>query len=183
VSSLLSNVEAYKVDAAVSLARDVIASGGRPLLLTTRKATAAALGEALQCPVVDGDTPPQERQAILAAAPCGAATMYSVTTGIDLVGYDHVIFTGLDWIPATLLQAEARAHRIGQLRHVHVHYLIGMGTLDEIVRERVIDRLGMFEAVIGGAEGDEAAMAQDLGGGSEDLIAGIVTAARESVAA
>lgn len=172
VQALLSNVEAYKVDAAVELTQEIAASGGRPLLLTTRKETARDLGKRLPgSVVVDGDTDAADRGAMLADARIGIATMYSVTTGIDLVGYDSVIFCGLDWLPSTLLQAEARVHRIGQTRAVAVWYLVGQGTLDEVVRERVIDRLDTFEE-IGGRSSD--GLAQDLRGGSdEELLASL----------
>lgn len=167
VQSLLSNVEAYKIDAAVELAQEIVASGSRPLLLTTRKDTAQQLGRRLNAVVVDGDTDVSKRAAELRDAPIGVATMYSVTTGIDLVGFDSVIFTGLDWLPSTLLQAEARVHRIGQTRGVQIWYLIGLGTLDEIVRERVIDRLDAFDE-IAGASSD--GLAVDLRGGTDDEL-------------
>jgi hypothetical protein len=181
VSSLLSNVEGYKITAACDLAREVVAAGGRALILTTRKATAATIGEALGAPVVDGDTDPQERQAQLADATIGVATMYSVTTGIDLTGYDHVIFTGLDWVPSTLLQAEDRIHRLGQDRPCTIYYLIGTGTLDEVVRERVIERLDTIAKTVGGS--GETGLAADLGGGSEDdLIAAMIAAVQKAAA-
>jgi hypothetical protein len=37
------------------------------------------------------------------------------------------------WVPANLLQAEDRAHRIGQVNPVNVRYLCAAGTLDDIV--------------------------------------------------
>jgi SWI/SNF-related matrix-associated actin-dependent regulator 1 of chromatin subfamily A len=172
VQSLLSNVEEYKIDAATELAREIVAGGGRVLLLTTRKATAAALGQRLNAPVVDGDTPADERRAVIADAPIGIATMYSVTTGIDLVGFDSVVFVGLDWTPSTLLQAEARVHRIGQTRAVGIWYLVGIGTLDEVVKDRVIGKLDTFEA-IAGASSD--GLREDLRGGTDDeILAGLV---------
>lgn len=181
VSALLSNIEEYKVDAAVALAKEALANGSRCLLLTTRKATAAALGEALQAPVVDGDTPAADRRAVIADAPIGVATMYSVTTGIDLVGFDVVIFTGLDWIPSTLLQAEARVHRIGQTRNVTIFYLVGLGTLDEVVRGRVIERLDTFDTIVGN---DTTGMGDDFrGGDTESLLASIVANITEANAA
>lgn len=181
VSELLSGVEEYKIDAAIDLARDVLAAGGRPLILTTRKATARTIGEELQAPVADGDVTPDQREALLRDGPVGVATIYAVTTGIDLVAYDTIIMVGLDWLPSTLLQAEARIHRLGQeATSVTIRYLIGLGTLDEVVRERVIERLETWDTIAGGG-GDEAAMAQELRGGTEDeLIAGIVESLRKS---
>lgn len=168
VGSLLSQVESYKVDAALSLARDVLASGGRPLLLTTRKATAQQLSDELRCPCAHGDVPPDKRRAVLLSGDGAAvSTIYAVTTGIDLTEFDCIIFTGLDWVPSTLLQAEARIHRIGQLRGVTIYYLVGVGSIDEVVRERVIDRLEIIAALAGG---DEAGFAVELGGNDDNLL-------------
>jgi SWI/SNF-related matrix-associated actin-dependent regulator 1 of chromatin subfamily A len=182
VSTLLGNVEAYKVAAAIELVGDIVIAGGRVLVLTTRVSTAKDLGLALGAPVVYGETPSNEREEILRDATIGVATMTSVTTGIDLVGYDHIVFTGLDWIPSVLLQAESRIHRIGQHRPVTIYYLVGVGTLDEVVRERVIERLETFDTITG-AQGDEGDLAKDLSGGSDDdLLAAMVAAVTRKAA-
>jgi superfamily II DNA or RNA helicase len=179
---MLSATEAHKVQPAIDLARDVLASGHRPLILTTRRETADAIGLALNCPVGHGDTSPDKRRDVLLSGDGAAvSTIFAVTTGIDLVEFDTVIFVGLDWVPSRILQAEARAHRIGQLRSVTVYFLIGRGTIDEVVRERVIERLDVFSIIVGGGRGDEAELSDDLQGESEDdLIASIVRRAKEA---
>jgi len=172
VSSLLSEVESYKVGAACALAAEALACGSRVLLLTTRKSTARELGLQLRAPVADGDVDVADRRALIADAPCAVATIYSVTTGINLTGFDQLIMVGLDWLPSTLLQGEARVHRISQERPVTITYLVGRGTLDEVVRERVLSRLGI-EADVLGASSD--GLADGLAGGSEEeLLAGLV---------
>lgn len=179
-SALLSQIETYKIDAAVELARGIREGGGNALILTTRKDTAAEIARALGCPAVDGDTPVAQRRAAIVEAPLACATIFSVTTGIDLTNFDHVIMVGLDWLPTTMLQGEARTHRPGQTRPVLVTYLIGTGTLDEIVRERVIDRLGTWES-LGGAGSD--GLAVDLAGGTEEeLLAAMAAACGRSAA-
>jgi len=168
VSQALSNCEPLKIPASLSLVRELLAEGARPLILTTRKATAEGIAAELECPFVHGEIPAAQRRARIADAPVAVATMYSVTTGIDLVGFDCAIFVGLDWVPSTLLQAEARIHRIGQDKPVTVYYLCAQGTVDEAVRARVIERLDTFSEIIGG--GDEAALARDLSA-QGDLLA------------
>ncbi len=166
-----TTAKAYKIDAAEALAREALANGSRALIFTTRKATAEALAARLGAPCVTGDVAADSRQALLVDASCGVATMYSVTTGIDLVGYDVAIFVGLDWVPSTVLQAESRIHRIGQSRNVSVFFLVGLRTLDEVVRSKVIERLDQFAAIAGGG-GDERELSGDLaGGGEEELLA------------
>lgn len=178
VGALLAHAESYKIDAAEALARDVMAAGSRPLLLTTRRDSARTLGERLVCPSVTGDDKAADRRAIIADAPCAAATLYSVEVGINLTGFDVVIFVGLDWVPARILQGEARIHRIGQDRPCTIYYLIARGTVDEIIRARVIERLEQFAAITG-AKGDELGLRGDLAPESEDeLLADIVSVAK-----
>jgi SNF2 family DNA or RNA helicase len=182
IGRLLSGLEAHKLDAAAELAQELVAEGSRPLLLTTRIESARLLGERLCCPWVCGETPVNSRrEQLLAGTGPGIATIGSVLEGVDLVEFDVVIFVGLDWVPARLLQAESRAHRMGQRRSVQVIYLVCVGTLDELVRDRVIERLETFAAIVGGeAEGE---LAQTLRGGSEDdLLNAFIEAAKESAA-
>lgn len=182
IGRLLSGLEAHKLDAAAELAQELVAEGSRPLLLTTRIESARLLGERLCCPWVCGETPvSSRREQLLAGTGPGVATIGSVLEGVDLVEFDVVIFVGLDWVPARLLQAESRAHRMGQRRSVQVIYLVCAGTLDELVRDRVIERLETFAAIVGGeAEGE---LAQTLRGGSEDdLLRAFIEAAKENAA-
>ena len=44
-----------------------------------------------------------------------------------------VIFAEVHWTSAVMLQAEDRAHRIGQHNCVNIYYLFGEETLDEII--------------------------------------------------
>src|SRR6185369_11932334 len=136
-ASLLSDVEGYKVEAACELAQELISAGGAPLILTLRVSTAHEIADRLDAVCATGEIEKEKRAAILQGATCGVSTIYAVTEGIPLTNFDCVIMCGLDWVPAKLLQAEARPHRIGQNRNVRVFYLIGKGTIDEIVRERV----------------------------------------------
>lgn len=53
--------------------------------------------------------------------------------GFTLHASSNIIFAEMNWTPAVMLQAEDRAHRIGQKNSVNCHYLIGENTLDEIL--------------------------------------------------
>jgi SNF2 family DNA or RNA helicase len=187
---VLSACEDSKLPHAIELAREVIESGGTPLVLTLRKRSAWAIAQALGCTYVTGDVPADRRQEVLTnpvgdGTPpiAGAATIQSVTTGIPLVEFDTVIFVGLDWTPSTILQAEARPHRLGQKRSVQVFYLVALGTVDEIVRQRVIERLDLFATVTSAPAGDEAKLASALGGGEDEdsLLSSLVEAVRKEV--
>ena len=171
----LSAIEEHKIKAAIELVSDLRASGRRVLVFTLRRDTAAQIGKALDVPYVTGEHAPAERAKILGAVNCGVATIYSVTTAINLVNFDTCVFVGLDWVPSTLLQAEARTHRIGQDRDVIYYYLMGMGTLDETICAKVIERLDNFSAVVGSAK-EESELSGALRGNKsdDDLIADLI---------
>lgn len=173
VAALLSNVEEYKIKSAISLALDIVSDSGNCILVCTRTATADAIGKALNCPVVHGEnTAPHEREAILQSTNLAVATMYSIETGIDLVNYSHMIFVGLDWLPKTLLQTEDRIHRVGQSKPVTFYYLVGSGSIDEIVQNTVISRLAREDSILG--SGDSGLKTDLTGGTDADILNSLI---------
>ncbi|KAH7130402.1 SNF2 family N-terminal domain-containing protein [Dendryphion nanum] len=61
--------------------------------------------------------------------------------GINLTSAEDVIFLDEDWNPQITLQAEARAHRIGQTKKVTIYKLCTQGTVEEQMMRRIRKKL------------------------------------------
>ncbi|NXX47569.1 SMAL1 protein, partial [Tricholaema leucomelas] len=96
---------------------------------------------------IDGSTLSAERQSlcqkfqdsekqIVAVLSLTAANM-----GLTLSAADLVVFAELFWNPGILIQAEDRAHRIGQTSSVNVHYLVAKGTADDYLWPMIQEKI------------------------------------------
>lgn len=61
--------------------------------------------------------------------------------GINLTAASEVVFLDEDWNPQITLQAEARAHRIGQTQAVTIYKLCTQGTVEEQMMGRIRKKL------------------------------------------
>jgi len=61
--------------------------------------------------------------------------------GINLTSATEVVFLDQDWNPQITLQAEARAHRIGQTKPVTIYKLVSQGTVEEQMMGRIQKKL------------------------------------------
>ncbi|KXS19150.1 hypothetical protein M427DRAFT_132185 [Gonapodya prolifera JEL478] len=68
--------------------------------------------------------------------------------GINLETADTVILFDSDWNPQNDLQAMARAHRIGQTKHVNVYRFISKDTIEEDILERAKRKMVLEFALI-----------------------------------
>jgi len=70
--------------------------------------------------------------------------------GLTLTAASTVIFGEMVWTPGDLIQAEDRAHRIGQQSSVLVQYLHAKDTIDEIIWQSIKKKLDNLGAVLNG---------------------------------
>ncbi|THU89758.1 hypothetical protein K435DRAFT_781451 [Dendrothele bispora CBS 962.96] len=97
---------------------------------------------------------------------CFISSSRSGGVGINLTGADTVIFYDSDFNPQMDRQCEDRAHRIGQIRDVHIYRFVSQHTVEEAMLRKanqkrslddlVIQRGGFdWRVLFGGGEGEE----------------------------
>ncbi|MEU8529936.1 SNF2-related protein [Streptomyces sp. NPDC048629] len=77
--------------------------------------------------------------------------------GLHLTGANQVIHYDPWWNPAVMDQADGRAHRIGQTRHVQIHRLISKGTIEETIHQAITTKTALAQQIL-----DAAAQSVDV---------------------
>lgn len=70
--------------------------------------------------------------------------------GLTLTAASAVVFAELHVTPGVMVQAEDRAHRIGQTASVNVHYLVARQTLDECIWRLLTRKLSVVSHTLNG---------------------------------
>ncbi|KAK9672109.1 hypothetical protein RND81_12G077000 [Saponaria officinalis] len=110
------------------------------------------------CIRIDGSTPAASRQGFVTdfqekdAIRAAVLSIKAGGVGLTLTAATTVIFAELSWTPGDLIQAEDRAHRIGQVSSVNVYYLIANDTVDDIIWDVVHRKLENLGQVLDGEE-------------------------------
>jgi hypothetical protein len=140
---------------------------------------AQLLKSKLKAKIIDGRTQQKERASIVADFQGGHLDVIigginAAGEAITLTRADTVIFVELDWVPAALLQAEDRIHRVGQRNSCQIIQLIAM-TPGENLDEMMVDVLGDKMLRIGEVLNENTAnviSASGTGGGIQAQIMG-----------
>ena len=76
-------------------------------------------------------------------------SIVAASTGITLTSAHLVIFAELTWTPSIMIQAEDRAHRIGQRSElVDIKYLYGPETLDDFILDKLQKKLTIVSTTL-----------------------------------
>nr|CAG8447490.1 7168_t:CDS:10 [Entrophospora candida] len=104
---------------------------------------------------IDGQTKQEDRINAIDEynAPDSEKFVFLLTTragglGINLTSADIVIIFDSDWNPQVDLQAQDRAHRIGQTKQVYVFRFVTENSIEEKVLERAAQKLRLDQLVI-----------------------------------
>ncbi|THH27831.1 hypothetical protein EUX98_g6363 [Antrodiella citrinella] len=116
---------------------------------------------------LDGSTKIEDRQYITerfnsdARVFCFIASSRSGGVGINLTGADTVIFYDSDFNPQMDRQCEDRAHRIGQIRDVHIYRFISEHTVEEALLRKANQKRSLDDLVIQKGEFDWRTLLRD----------------------
>ena len=104
---------------------------------------------------IDGSTDGEERETAIEEynKPGSTQFVFLLSTragglGINLTGADVVVLYDSDWNPQVDLQAQDRAHRIGQTKPVKVYRLVCEKSIEEKILERAMKKLQLDALVI-----------------------------------
>ncbi|KAI9511445.1 SNF2 family N-terminal domain-containing protein [Russula earlei] len=119
---------------------------------------------------LDGATRIEDRQYITerfnadARIFCFISSSRSGGVGINLTGADTVIFYDSDFNPQMDRQCEDRAHRIGQIRDVHIYRFISQHTVEETMLRKANQKRSLDDLVIQKGEFDWRSLFRGTGG-------------------
>lgn len=142
-------------DLKIEWLRELVESlDGEPLLIAYEfledlRAIRRAFGEV---PALGGPTPAREAAQLITAWNAGTLPLLAFHPaaaghGLNLQhGGSRIAWLSPSWSAELTEQAIARIYRPGQTRHVTVHVCVATGTVDEMKRDRVINKMSAQEA-------------------------------------
>lgn len=160
IAKLRHSAALAKIPAALELAAEMVEAGEKVLVFSYHRAVVKAFRARFgdQAVAVVGGQSSRTRQAAVDAFEHAEGVRLLVGDvraaghGFTLAAASQVLFVDYGWTAAEHLQAEDRAHRIGQQRLVTVTYLSAVGTIDEHVEALLGQKLEVAARLIDGAE-------------------------------
>lgn len=146
-----------KVEAAVELIENIIASGEKVIVFSSFKTPLALLHEKFftNSVMLTGDTPLEERAEMVKEFQNYSQTnvflggIKSAGVGLTLTAAANVIFLDYSWTPADHMQAQDRAHRIGSNHEsINIYQMYARGTIDAFMRDLINDKQKVFDQLI-----------------------------------
>lgn len=135
---------------------------------------------------IDGNTTGMERDGQMASFnnPNSDQFIFLLSTragglGINLQAANHVILYDSDWNPQMDLQAQDRAHRIGQKRSVRIYRFVTESSIEERIYKRALKKLYLDAMVVQQGRINQAARASNNKVSKEELMSMVRFGAEE----
>jgi SNF2 family DNA or RNA helicase len=139
-----------KADRLLEIMESVVLDGAKALVFSSYTESIDELCFALESQfsglfvrAIDGRKSPTERQADIDdfSDASGPAVLVlnprAAGVGLNIQAASYVIHFTPEWNPATVEQASARAHRRGQDKPVFIYYLYYVGSVEEVMMDRL----------------------------------------------
>ncbi|XP_057546858.1 uncharacterized protein LOC130825583 isoform X2 [Amaranthus tricolor] len=163
INKIYTDSAEAKIPAVLEYLGIVIEAGCKFIIFAHHQTMIEAIHKFLQkkkvgCIRIDGSTPAASRQALATdfqekeAIKAAILSIKAGGVGLTLTAASTVIFAELSWTPGDMIQAEDRAHRIGQVSSVNVYYLLANDTVDDIIWDVVQNKLENLGQVLDGHE-------------------------------
>jgi SWI/SNF-related matrix-associated actin-dependent regulator 1 of chromatin subfamily A len=163
INKIYTDSAVAKIPAVLDYLENVIEAGCKFLVFAHHQSMLEELHQFLKkkkvgCIRIDGSTPASSRQALVSdfqdkdEIKAAVLSIRAAGVGITLTAASTVIFAELSWTPGDLIQAEDRAHRIGQVSSVNIHYLLANDTVDDIIWDVVQSKLDNLGQMLDGQE-------------------------------
>lgn len=146
-----------KIQTTIDMAEEMIENGHKVIIFScftnTIKEFEAHFGN--KCVTIDGSVSGIKRQDAVDRFQNNEKTkvflgnIVAAGVGLTLTEGSVVIFNDLDWTPANHMQAEDRAHRIGQENKVHIIYPLFRDTLDMIMYKTLQTKMDIISTIMG----------------------------------
>lgn len=154
-----------KLKATIGEAQSLIEQGEPVVIFTWERAIADRIHKALpSTALVHGDVAQAKRDDIVTTFQAGSAhhggivaTYGALGVGVTLTRARYVIMHDLDYVPATMLQAEARVHRITQRRATISKWMCAANTIDATITKIVKAKAEEIAVSVGDAQPAELA--------------------------
>ena len=107
---------------------------------------------------IDGSTPAKQRADLVDDFQNNENTQVAILSikaagvGLTLTAASTVVFAELTWVPGDLIQAEDRAHRIGQQNAVNVSFLMVKNSIDEVIWNTIEQKLEQLGECLNGEQ-------------------------------
>ncbi|KAI8561987.1 hypothetical protein RHMOL_Rhmol04G0383600 [Rhododendron molle] len=163
INKIYTDSAQAKIPAVLDYLGTVIEAGCKFLIFAHHQPMIDSIYQFLQkkkvgCIRIDGSTPAASRQALVTdfqekdSIKAAVLSIKAGGVGITLTAASTVIFAELSWTPGDIIQAEDRAHRIGQVSSVNVYYLLANDTVDDIIWDVVQSKLENLGQMLDGHE-------------------------------
>lgn len=146
-----------KVKACAAHIKDVLESVDKLVIFAHHKAVVSELEEELSkygVVTLTGSTKTDDRQrAVDTFQSCENTRVFignikAAGIGITLTAASNVIFVESSWVPGEIAQASDRVHRIGQKNAVLVQFLVVRGSIDSMMLNSALTKMGVIDKVV-----------------------------------